>query len=367
MELKIVREKLLEPLQLIMGVVDTRTTLPILSHVLLRVDGQQLILTATDTEVELQSYGVLAEEVPAFSITLSGRILLDICRTLPEASLLRITFTEGRANLKAGRGQYAIPTLSPEKFPNHDLDVATVELQVSGEKIKKLIESTAFCMGQADVRYYLNGLLWHLQPNQLTTVASDGHRMALTREAIDWAQEGEQRVIVPRKGVAELLRLLSTDEIVTVKLSSNHLSVLSDSFVFTSKLIEGSYPEYQRFIPKQQQNQVIINRSGLKQLLTRISLYTNDKFRTVKCEFLTNLLKVSSFSPDAEHAEEEIEIDYQGPEATLGFNVSYLQDCLNAITMEQVMIRFSAGNQGVLLEPVEEGSQTIYVIMPICL
>lgn len=365
MELKLTRDQLLKPLQMVMGCVDHKPSLPILSHVLLEVDGQRLTLTATDTEIELTSFTTLASSFEKSSITLPAKMLVEVCRSLPEGAELNLRLDGEKMNIQSGRGKYSLATLPAERFPNHEHEAVIAESSIAPKIFKQLIDNTSFSMGVADVRYYLNGMLWQLESGVLSVVSSDGHRMSLDKCDIDYQGESRQ-VIVPRKGISELLKVLGDcEDNVIIKICENSIQVSGGAFEFTSKQIEATYPQYNKFIPLNNNKKFTVATQELMQLLSRMAVFTQDKQRTVRAEISENLLTVKSINQENDAAEEELTIDYTGEPVVLGFNVGYLRDILGVIGTEQVKFSFSNSNAGVVIEPEDEAMQSLYVVMPI--
>jgi DNA polymerase III subunit beta len=203
-----------------------------------------------------------------------------------------------------------------------------------------------------------------LAQGRLRTVATDGHRLALCEAMVDVAVLGVQQVIIPRKGVVELMRLLSdTDEIVQVAIGTNHIKISMPDFGFTSKLVDGRFPEYERVIPKESDKVVTAEREAFRQALTRASILSNEKYRGVRMQLQEGVLRVMAHNPEQEEAEEEMEVEYTGKELEIGFNVTYLLDALGAVGSEKVAIGFTNANSSCLIEAVD-GGQCRYVVMP---
>ncbi|NIP72529.1 MAG: DNA polymerase III subunit beta [Gammaproteobacteria bacterium] len=357
------RESILKPLQHVIGVVERRQTLPVLANVLVAAEPERIGLTATDLEVELVAEVALDVEGPG-EITLPARKLLDICRTLPEGAELSVSVSGEKAQLRSGRSRFTLSTLAASEFPSvEEINVAR-EFTVPQRDLKRLIERTQFSMAQQDVRYYLNGLMLELEKGTLRSVATDGHRLALC-ELEGAVEAGEaQQVIVPRKGVQELARLLEdTEERAQVQLGSNHVRIQLAGLRFTSKLIDGRFPDYQRVVPQDTDRLVSADRETLRQALVRTSILSNEKYRGVRLQLDNGRLRIQAHNPEHEEAEEEIEVDYQGGELEIGFNVNYILDALNVIPGEQVRLSMSDPNSSCLIEHAES-KDCRYVVMP---
>lgn len=363
MKFKITREALLKPLQVVSGVVEKRQTLPILSNVLVSIDSDRLTMTGTDLEVELTaSTGLVDSE--GGEITLPARKFMDICKSLPDESELSITIDQDRALIRSGKSRFNLTTLPSHDFPSTEKVTGAREYTIKQSVLKHLIDQTQFCMANQDVRYYLNGLLLELRPNSLRAVATDGHRLALCDMESEIIPGDINQIIVPRKGVMELSRLLSdSDDTCSIQLNSNHIRIDLGDIVFLSKLIDGRFPDYERVIPRGGDKIVVANREVLRQGLQRASILSNEKYRGIRLNFSNNLLRATVNNPDQEEAEEEIDINYQGDELEIGFNVSYLVDALNAVNEDDVEMTLIDANSSCLISGVGDDSAR-YVVMP---
>ena len=362
MKFSLSREALLKPLQLVVGVVERRQTLPILSNVLLSLDQSRLSMTGTDLEVEIVGVTDIGSGGEDGDVTVSARKLVDICRSLPEEAQIDFSSGDGKATLKSGRSKFTLATLPANEFPSVDEGEKTVEFMVPGSALKALIEATSFAMAQQDVRYYLNGMLWELNNNKLRAVATDGHRMAMCDGVCEVAVAEPVTSILPRKGIIELSRLLDEDE-VKVAMGSNHIRVTGGDYCFTSKLVDGAYPDYDRVLPKGGDKTVVADRAELKQAFGRAAILSNEKYRGVRILLSEGSIKMVANNPEQEEAEEEVTVTYSGEDLEIGFNVSYLLDVLNVITGSEVRITLSNSNTSALVEDAADGS-AVYVVMP---
>lgn len=366
MKLSLLRETLLKPLQLVIGVVERKQTLPILSNVLLTTTDNKLSITGTDLEVELVGHITFEYNASeSYQITVPGRKLMDICRALPENAAIELHRDKEKIVLRSGRSRFTLSTLPAEDFPNVEKHDSQVSFSLTQHQLHRLLQHTYFAMAQQDVRYYLNGLLLEVYPEKLRAVATDGHRLATNIVNISTNVDQRLQIIVPRKGVVELLRLLTdNDSSVTVTISNNHIRVATDDFIFTSKLVEGRFPDYERVIPKGGDKIINIDRDLLKQALQRAAILCNEKFKGVRVELRHGLLKISANNPEQEAAEEEITLDYAGGDLDIGFNVSYLLDILNTIDSSTVTLTFSDANNSVLITHSEDSGDGAFVVMP---
>ncbi len=365
MKFSIQRESILKPLQTITGVVERRQTLPVLSNLLLSVGNEGLSMTTTDLEVEMVAR-VSLEGAEAGDITLPARKLVDICKALPEGAQIDIVYDEEkeRATIKSGRSRFNLTTLPVSEFPNIEEVKGVFEFEVPQKVLKQLIDKTAFAMAQQDVRYYLNGLLLEVDSGMIRTVATDGHRLAVCEHEANVSPGEKIQVILPRKGVMELARLLSEgDEPVKVMVGNNHLSVVLEEYSFTSKLIDGKFPDYQRVIPRDSDKDVTADHELLRQALVRTSILSNEKYRGIRLRLQDGLIQAQANNPEMEEAEEEIEVQYTGPRLEIGFNVSYLLEALNVIDTPNVKLALGDANSSCVMRP-EGQSACTYVIMP---
>ncbi|MCS4504961.1 Beta sliding clamp [wastewater metagenome] len=363
MHFEIDRETFLKPLQSIIGVVERRQTLPILSNILIVADSDSLSLTSTDLEVELQAHLSLPVEEPG-QITVPARKLLDIVRNLPDESRLTVRVEQDRAIIQSGRSQFRLMTLPAGDFPSVE-DIGDVEeIELSQANLRWLIDKTHFAMALQDVRYYLNGLLLELEPDHLRAVATDGHRLALAEFNAQIALEQPRQVIVPRKGIQEILRLLEhSDEPVRVELGNNHIRARLPHLRFTSKLIDGRFPDYQRVIPEADGNCVHIDRESLRQGLVRASILSNEKYRGVRVVLSGDSVTIRSENPEQEQAEEELSAEYGGDDLEIGFNAGYMLDAVGAIEQPSIEMFVTDANASALIRGEGE-SQVRYVVMP---
>lgn len=363
MQFTISREALLKPLQLVSGVVERRQTLPVLSNVLLVLNGSELSLTGTDLEVELVGRVGVDDVKAEGAITVPARKLLDICKSLSDDSLIEFKLTDSKVQLKSGRSRFTLTTLPATEFPGVEEEPDTFSLRLSQQRLKELLEATSFAMAQQDVRYYLNGMLFEVDPAYLRVVATDGHRLAMETLAMDNTISEPQQLILPRKGVMEMARLLDGDGDIDLTFGQNHLRATVTEYTFTSKLVDGKFPDYNRVLPKGGNRIVVGDCQLLRQAFSRVSILSNEKYRGVRVELSSGQLKVVANNPEQEEAEELVSVEYEGDGLEIGFNVSYLIDVLTTLSSSRVRITLSDPNSSALLE-AEEGSDALYVVMP---
>jgi DNA polymerase-3 subunit beta len=361
MKLTATREDLLAPLQSVIGVVERRQTMPVLANVLLSARDNRLAITGTDLEVELVAATKVGLEQPG-DITVPGRKLVDIFRALPEGVNVTLSTEGERAIVRAGRSRFSLSTLPAAEFPVIEEINAAQTLSLPQGEFRRLIDKTHFSMAQQDVRYYLNGLLLETQESVLRAVATDGHRLALCEMALPSAGKTGQ-VIVPRKGVLELQRILGTEGTVELAIGTNHVRAQIGDIRFTSKLIDGRFPEYGRVIPSAPGKLVQADRELLRQALQRTAILSNEKYRGIRLAVRTDLLTIQAHNPEQEEAEDQVEVVYAGDEVEIGFNVNYLLDALSAIEGDKVQIGLTDSNSSCLIH-APGLTQTRYVVMP---
>lgn len=364
MQIVIEREKLLTPLSLVAGVVERRQTLPILSYLLLRADGQGIHMTGTDLEVELLAAAAGRVDQPG-EVTVPARKFLDICRALPENATITVARQEERVVVRSGRSRFTLVTLPASDFPTVGVDSFTSLLTIPAGTLRQVFESTAFCMAQQDVRYYLNGLYLELSETQLRAVATDGHRMAICDEASTGGPQNPLQCIVPRKAVQEILRLLPSDEesVVTIRIDSNHLRLEVIDLVMTAKLIDGKFPDYTKVIPTAQSKLVMLSQQELRNGLSRVAILANEKYRGVRLNLESGKLAMTAHNPEQEEAVEEVEVRYSGESLEIGFNVNYLLEAAGAIRESEIQLGLSdASSSCTLKAPAQPNTQ--YIVMP---
>lgn len=363
MKFQIEKETLLHPLQQIIGAVEKRQTMPALSNVLLRATENSLTFTATDLEIELVSQVSMIIDEPG-EITLPARKLLDICKSLNNEAIIKFSIKDNKALIQSDRNRFSLATLPAADFPALDAMNTIQEFEIPQKILHELIDKTAFAMAQQDVRYYLNGLMFEVSSQSLCAVATDGHRLAYCKKEIDYDAADIRQIILPRKGVLELIRLLdSSDNSVKLNIGTNHLQVEFNDIRLTSKLIDGRFPDYNRVMPDETDNTIIADREQLKRSLTRASILSNEKYRGIRLVLDTNLIKLQAQNPDQEEADIEVEVVYKGDPIEIGFNVNYMLDVLNVSDSSMIKIALRDSNSSFLLTyPDQEDGK--YVIMP---
>src|SRR5205814_2015003 len=282
-------------------------------------------------------------------ITVPGRKLLDIFRSLPEKVSIMLSTEGERVSVRAGRSRFTLSSLPASEFPLVEEINAQQTLTMPQGEFRRLIDKTHFAMAQQDVRYYLNGLLLETDGKALRAVATDGHRLALCETELSGKARTSQQVIVPRKGVLELQRILGTENNIELAVGTNHVRAQIGEIRFTSKLIDGRFPEYARVIPSNPPKTVEADRENLRQALQRTAILSNEKYRGIRLTARPDLLTLQAHNPEQEEAEDQVEVSYKGEEVEIGFNVNYLLDALSAIEGDKVQIGLTDSNSSCLI------------------
>jgi DNA polymerase-3 subunit beta len=372
-QLKITCEDVMKALQKVIGVVKEKQTMHILSNVLIDVVDNKMSITGTDSEVELKAETELinAGAITNLCITLPGRKLAEICRALPHSAAIELYHEADRVILRSGKSRFTLTTLPAEDFPMIEQTETSKHFSISQGNLRELLQQTAAFMAQQDVRYYLNGLLLTTKNKELITVATDGHRLAKSSTSLAAGGAQDLFIIVPRKGVLELMRLLADDpDEVNVSIGKNYISVQHPTFSFVSRLIEGKFPDFERVIPSSACLTTQVDRDALKESLQRVMILCSEKYKAIRFQFRKNNLRILVSNPQQESAEDALGINYAGEDIDIGFNIKYLMDMLNTISPGPVQISFSNTDQSVLFESLadpqqkESNAKSLFVIMP---
>lgn len=379
MRLKIAKESLLNVLSHVVGAVERRHTLNILSNLKIQVTAQALTVTGSDLEVELVASTALAEGacLQEGETTVPARKLIDICKSLPSAALVDLHITEDqRCILKSGNSRFVLGTLPADDYPLLNTEnTQGTQVTVTQRELKRLFEKTAFAMAVQDVRFYLTGTLLEIDANQLRAVTTDGHRLALCETAAQSTASHPIQAIVPRKAVAELQRLLSVEDEqlslligrellnVTIRMASRDKEQADITVRFTTKLIDGKFPDYRRVIPRGGDKVVMIAHDVFKQSLQRVAILSNEKLRGVFLNFNADSLQLRANNPEQDEAIEDLAIQYADSPLEMSFNAQYLIEVLGVLDGDDVSMTMTEANQSVLVQDPAHTDQT-YVVMP---
>jgi DNA polymerase-3 subunit beta len=362
--LKATQEKVLSVLLSVSGIVEKRHTMPILSNILLHKSGGNIQFMTSDLEIQIQTTCALNGDDGEFSTTIGARKIIDVLRSIPPEQTVTLESSQNRVILKAGKSRFTLQTMVSEDFPKvKEASSYGTSFKLPQKTFKQLLNQVSFSMAVHDIRYYLNGILFIAEDQDVRIVATDGHRLAYASAALDHAVS-KQEVILPRKTVLELSRLLSDQGgDIEITFASNQARFNFNDMEFITKLVEGKFPDYNRVIPKKQNNTVLINRMKLLACLQRTAILTSDKFKGVRINIEPNVLKVSSSNAEQEEAMDEIDIEYSGANIEIGFNVTYLIDVLLNMTQDNISLDLPDSTSSALIT-IPENSSFKYVVMP---
>jgi DNA polymerase-3 subunit beta len=369
MKLTIERAVLLRALAHVQSVVERRNTIPILSNVRLEAHDGSLKLTATDMDLEVVET-VPAELSVAGATTAPAHTLYDICRKLPEGAEVSLDTTgdAGRLEIACGRINFRLPCLPPEDFPVMSGGEFSHHFALPASELRRLIDKTRFAVSTEETRYYLNGIYLHCAEAEdgptLRTVATDGHRLARVDSDLPDGAEGMPGVIVPRKAIGELRKLIDElDGAVQIDMSDTKILYAFDTVVLTTKLIDGTFPDYERVIPKNNDKLLEIDGKPFIDAVDRMAAISTDKSRSIKLSLANDRLLLSANSPDSASGEEELPVDYAGPEIEIGFNSRYVLDMTSHIEGDRIQFAMADGVSPTLVRDTSDPT-TLYVLMP---
>jgi DNA polymerase-3 subunit beta len=358
------REQLLPSLSQIVRVIEKRHVMPILANVMVQCRDQQLILTGSDLELQVVST-INPDKIKADGdVTIPARKLLDICRLLPADSDIRFDMDSEKIKVSSGRGRYVLSTLPADSFPEFSkVDSINTSICLNAGKLKEGLDKTSFCIGNGDVRPYLNGLLLQIRNSKIKLVASDGFRLALYENDIGADTGQEASIIIPRKAVGELSRLIDDPEAdMELLISGNYIKVLYKNVEFSSKLIDAKYPDFSKAFNQPFLTSLQVDRLFLKEAVMRVSTLTNEKFKGIAFELSNKSLKLSTGNPEFDEAEEEISIDWDD-NISIAFNAQYILDAINNIASDKAELSIASNASACFLKEPEQ-SVISYLLMP---
>jgi len=366
------REELIKPLQRVAGILgsgEKRQLTPILGNILIVVKNQLLSLTGTDLDTQIVVRIRLSSAAVAGATTVSGKKLMDICKSLPEEAAIFFESTSDKVLLRSGSSRYVLACLPAEHYPQVEEGDSDVEIALSQALLRQLFDATSFAMAHQDVRYYLNGVSLMFTAQEIRMVATDGHRLATMRLPLQSHITQRLSVILPRKAVLEMQRLFSEgDEAMGLVIGKNQFRVVTTQLSFFTKLIEGKFPDHGRLLSSPANSFFMrVPRALLRQALLRVSALFSDKYRGVGLQFSPRLLRIVAVTPEKDEVEDEVEIEYDGPSLEIGFNANYLIEYLNIIRSEMITMTFTNADQIVLLEAEDAGIASgsyMYMVMP---
>ena len=361
---KINKDVLLKPLQTVVGIVERKQPLPILSNVMIEKKSTGIRFVATDLEIQItteinnESFGGVEQ-----SITVAAKKLQEILRVLPDNSNINLDIQDSKLLVKVLKSKFTLQTLPAQDFPKvaEQLQNSTT-IEIEQKLLKKLIGSVQYAMAQQDIRYYLNGVLLVIDNNQVKLIATDGHRLAYTSAKLE-TEHSKREVILSRKTVNELFKLLNdTEEKIKLELAEKQVKITFSDITLTTKVIDGKFPDYDRVIPNYT-NHLSLDRQTILHALQRAAILSNEKFRGVRFVMTEKNMRIISSNSEQEEAQEDIENDYHGPALDIGFNVNYLLDGLTNASTQEVIFSFGDSNSSILIT-VPGNEDFKYVVMP---
>lgn len=361
---QISRNDLLQPLQAVVGIVERKQPLPILSNVLLKKSDTGIRFITTDLEIQIESeHKIQIVDGGNEAITISAKKFQEILRAIPEESTVSLDLNDSKLQVKANKSRFNLQTLPAQDFPAlAEQLTGSIKLEIAQGKLRRLLGSVQHAMAQQDIRYYLNGVLLVIEGSMIKLVATDGHRLAYVAEQLE-AEYSKREVILSRKTVTELLKLLTdSEDKVQLELAEKQVRATFGDIVLTSKVIDGKFPDYTRVIPNHT-NKLILNRIIILQALQRAAILSNEKFRGIRLLLTENNLQIISSNSEQEEAQEDIEVDYHGTPLDIGFNVNYLLEGINNINSQEISLAFGDQNSSLLIT-IPDQSDYKYVVMP---
>ena len=365
MDFYITKEEVVKSINLTLGVVEKRQTLPILSNVLFEVDESSLKLTATDLESEISTTSTISNFKSGGKITAPARKLSDLCRLMPDLAEIHFYLDGDNLKIETESGKYNLSTLPSEDFPVFETEDTQSQINISSQNLKNLITKTSFAMGNQDWRHYLNGLYMMIDDKVITTVATDAHRLAMATSSLNEASSESTSGIVPRKSINEIGKLVGDEsENVVIQLGQTSIAANVSGTTFVSKLIEGKFPDYEQVIPSGESSLLVVDRKNFSESLSRVSVLSSEKYKGVRIITKKDSLNISANNPEKEQGEENLSCEYQGEEIDIAFNVNYLQEILSTIDSEKIEINFFGSEKSCLItDPNSENFK--YVVMPL--
>ena len=361
------KNQLIEPLKNITGVSEQNQSMPVLGNLLFRVQGGSLLLVASDLEVEISYSGEISNSSD-FETTVPSRKFFDILKSL-DSDHVKLEFSESKVIIKGGKSKFTVSTLPADTFPYKDKKPESHDHKISIGALEQLISATSFSMGHQDARHFLNGLFFEITDSQITTVATDGHRLAMAKIKQENTANETKTCIIPRKCIVELKKILSTfsdnkEKLTEFSINDKELSLKIENYTLTSKLVEGNYPDYKKVFPESLPNALTVNKQGLKLALQRMSILSSEQYKGVKLNINETELRLSATNPMQEQGEDTIPCHYTGEQIEVGFNLNYIIEVIDAINSEELTIMLNTADSGCLISSEKDEANGKYIIMP---
>ncbi len=357
------KSQIVDSLQNAAAVAERRQTIPILANLRLKAASGKLEVTATDLEIQVKTYSELLNVEEEGETTVSARKMSELCRSLPDSENVNFVLKEGKLTVSSKKFNGDFATISADNFPEMEINEEQKTAEIPSGVLKRILTKTSFSMASQDVRYYLNGLFLELSDGELTGVATDGHRLALS-SAETKGNKQEMKNILPRKAVLELSKLLPSDDTpIEMLIGQTSMGIKTNSLSFSSKLIDGKYPDYKKVFPSGDPSPLMVGKEILQSALSRAAVLSNEKYRGVRFELSKGILRLTANNPEQETAEEVLEVEYEGASLEVGFNIGYLIDVLSSLEEDTVHFEFYGEDTSCVIK--EPGSEReVYVIMP---
>jgi len=365
MKITIERADLLKALGHVQNVVERRNTIPILSNVLMHADGSSLNFVATDLDIEISESASAQVDAPG-DITAPAHTLYDIARKLPDGAQVSLKInSEERLDVDAGRAHFTLPLLPSGDFPKMTADGFSHEFDIPAKDLRRLIDKTRFAISTEETRYYLNGIYVHAHDGALRAVATDGHRLALSESPLPNGAAGLPGVIIPRKTVAEIRRLIDGEDAdIKISVSEAKIRFALGSAVLTSKLIDGTFPDYERVIPRNNDRELVIDNKVFADAVDRVATISAEKSRSIKLSLSQDSLSLLVNNPESGNAHEDLMVDYGSDPLEIGFNAKYLLDVANQIEGRDATFLLDGPASPALVKDSED-KDSLFVLMPL--
>lgn len=365
MKLTLERSALLTGLSHVQSVVERRNTIPILSNVLMGADGGRLTMVATDLDIEVSESVEASIDAPG-QVTAPAHTLYDIVRKLPDGAQVQLTInSDDRLDIDAGPAHFTLPLLPSGDFPKMTADGFTHDFTLPASELSRLIDKTRFAISTEETRYYLNGIYLHSKDGLLRAVATDGHRLALAEQALPAGSDGMPGVIIPRKTIAELRKLIDgANADVSVAVSESKIRFTTGTVVLTSKLIDGTFPDYERVIPRTNTKELVLDNKVFASAVDRVQTISAEKSRSVKLSLANSNLALSVNNPESGQAREDLPVNYDDEALEIGFNAKYLLDVAGQIEGQDATFMLESASSPALVTDSED-PQALFVLMPL--
>jgi len=368
MKISIERNTLLKLLSHVQNIVEKRNTIPILSNILINAKANNVILSATDMDLSVTET-VNSSVIEEGSITTPAQTLYEIVRKIPEGNEIELISNNGnKLSVRSGKSKFSLLCLPKDDFPKIENENLENEFFLNSELLKKIIDKTRFAISNEETRYYLNGIYIHVVENNnqknLRAVTTDGHRLAKIDVDLSNETNNIPGVIIPKKTLSEVRKLIE-DYDGDIKISLNETKVIFyiDNIILSSKLIDGSFPDYERVIPKNNDKELLVDTKLIYEAVDRVSTVSSEKSKSVKFSILDNIVSLSSNSPEAGSGAEDIEVNYSGEKMEIGYNAKYLLEIINQIESKKVKFKlFDASSPLIIEDPNED--KALYILMP---